>query len=91
MRAEAFPLKTIQSHAVIDQDQVIRPPDGVVLPHGEVEVSVRETAHKPSEDPLASMRAWLLDLSADAVQAAPDLPEELAQQHDHYAHGKPRT
>jgi len=37
------------------------------------------------------MRAWLLDLSADAVQAAPDLPEELAQQHDHYAHGKPRT
>jgi len=34
-------MDTIEFHAVVGQDQVIRPPAGVELPRGEVEVTVR--------------------------------------------------
>ena len=39
-------MDTIEFHAVVGQDQVIRPPAGVELPRGEVEVTVRA---RPSE------------------------------------------
>ena len=85
-------MATIEFHAVVDQDQVIRPPAGVLLPRGEVEVTVR--AHRPepapAADSLAPTRDWLLALATEAEQAAPELPHDLAENHDHYAHGKPR-
>jgi hypothetical protein len=34
-------VKTIQFNAVVGVDQVIRPPNGIVLPQGEIEVVVR--------------------------------------------------
>jgi len=85
-------METVEFHAVVDQDQVIRPPDGVMLPRGEVEVTVRSRQGEPatSADSLASTRAWLLAMAAEAEQAAPDLPSDMAEHHDHYAHGKPR-
>jgi hypothetical protein len=85
-------METIEFHAVVDQDQVIRPPAGVVLPRGEVEVTVRlrQPESATATDSLAPTRAWLLALSADAEQAAPDLPRDLAEHHDYYAHGQPR-
>ena len=85
-------METIEFHAVVDQDQVIRPPDGVLLPRGEVAVTVRSRQPEPasSTDSLAPTRAWLLALATDAEQAAPDLPSDLAEHHDHYAHGKSR-
>jgi hypothetical protein len=84
-------MKTIQFNAVIDQEQVIRPPSGVKLPEGEIEVTVRPRQPVPpvGADPLASTRDWLLALAADAEQAAPELPTDMAEHHDHYAHGKP--
>jgi hypothetical protein len=42
---------------------------------------------------MASTRAWLLATAREA-EADPDahsLPADLAEQHDHYAHGKPRS
>jgi len=85
-------METVQFHAIVDTDQVIRPPEGVELPRGEVEVTVR--SHQPeaaaSSDSLASTLDWLLALAAEAEQAAPDLPGDMAANHDHYAHGKPR-
>jgi hypothetical protein len=45
------------------------------------------------DDPMASTRAWLLATAREA-EADPDahsLPADLAEQHDHYAHGKPRS
>jgi hypothetical protein len=85
-------METIEFHAVVDQDQVIRPPDGVTLPRGEVAVTVRARQPEPAAAPdsLASTRAWLLALAAEAEHADPDLPDDLAEHHDHYAHGKPR-
>jgi hypothetical protein len=86
-------METVEFHAVVDHDQVIRPPDGVLLPRGEVEVSVRprRPESSASADSLAPTRAWLLALAADAEQAAPALPSDMVEHHDHYAHGKPRS
>jgi hypothetical protein len=84
-------METIRFHAVVDQEQVIRPPAGIALPEGAIEVTVRhlEPPTTPEADPLASTRHWLLALAAEAEQAAPDLPSDMAEYHDHYAHGKP--
>jgi hypothetical protein len=85
-------METIEFHAVVDQDQVIRPPDGVTLPRGEVAVTVRARRPEPATalDSLAPTRAWLLAMASEAEHAALDLPSDLAEHHDHYAHGKPR-
>ena len=84
---------SIEFHAVVDEEQVIRPPSGVKLPQGEIEVTVR--ARRPGSVPvsngLAPTRAWLLALATEAENSAPDLPPDLAENHDHYAHGKPRS
>jgi hypothetical protein len=34
-------MATIRFHAVVDQEQVIRPPAGIALPEGAIEVTVR--------------------------------------------------
>lgn len=83
-------MNTIQFHAVVGQEQVIRPPDGVTLPQGEIEVTVRPRPMTEStSNSLSRTRDWLLGLAAEAEQERPHLPSDLAEQHDHYAHGKP--
>ena len=84
-------METIRFHAVVDHEQVIRPPAGITLPQGAIEVTIRhlERPTTPAADPLASTRHWLLALAAEAEQATPDLPSDMAAYHDHYAHGKP--
>ena len=84
-------MEAIRFHAVVDQEQVIRPPAGIILPQGAIEVIVQhiEPPTTPEADPLASTRHWLLALAEEAEQAAPDLPSDMAAYHDHYAHGKP--
>ena len=83
-------MKTIQFNAIVGADQVIRPPQGVALPEGEIEVTVRVRAvSSPVSDVLESTRSWLLALANEAEAAQPNLPPDMAAQHDHYAHGKP--
>src|SRR4051794_22650496 len=58
---------------------------------GGVEVTVR-AVEKPAparEDSMAATRDWLLRVAAEAEALDPDLPSDLAENHDHYAHGKP--
>jgi hypothetical protein len=87
-------MEEIRFHVVVDSDGIIRPPAGIDLPVGELEVTVRPRRQPPEAeagpDPLAATRSWLLGLAADAEAHAPPLPEDLAEHHDHYAHGKPR-
>jgi hypothetical protein len=85
-------MKAIQFTTVVGPDGVIRPPTGVALPSGTVEVIVRPgiTQGEVSELPAPS-HDWLLALAKEVEQAAPNLPADLAEQHDHYAHGKPRS
>jgi hypothetical protein len=84
-------METIQFNTVVQQDQVIRPPSGIILPLGEIEVTVRaRIAPVGGDDALAPTRAWLLNLATEAEQVTLDLPSDLAEHHDYYAHGKPR-
>jgi hypothetical protein len=87
-------MPAVTFHAVVDQEQVIRAPSGVSLPCGEVEVVVRPVstpaARANGDDPLASTRAWMLELAASIETSGCRLPQDLAEHHDHYAHGKPR-
>jgi hypothetical protein len=74
-------METIQFSAIVDQEQVIRPPNGVKLPQGEIEVTVRQLppAAPPLEDVgLAATRNWLLALAEESEKARPDLPTDLA-------------
>jgi hypothetical protein len=45
---------------------------------------------RPAADPVAGTRALLLAWARRAEEIAPPLPSDLAENHDHYAHGKPR-
>ena len=87
----------IRFMAIIGEDRTIRPPDDVLMPDGEVEVTVRATAHtSPSdvlpsseEEDIRSLRELLLGIAAEAEALDVSLPSDLAENHDHYAHGKP--
>jgi hypothetical protein len=46
-------------------------------------------APKPP-DPVAGTRRMLLAWGSRAESVAPPLPSDLAEEHGHYAHGKPR-
>jgi hypothetical protein len=52
-------MKTVQFNAVVGADQVIRPPTGVILPEGEIEVVVRPRPNRMarSEDRLRQVCA----------------------------------
>jgi hypothetical protein len=82
----------LKFQVVIGPDGVIRPPLGIDLMEGEAEVTVRplpSALGEPVPGPMASTRAWLLEMAREAEVMAPDLPSDLAENHDYYAHGKP--
>ena len=82
----------VRFSAIVGEDGVIRPPAGVSIPGGVVEVTVRAelSVTEPSDDPMASARAWLLAMAAESEAIDDPLPDDLAMNHDHYAHGAPR-
>lgn len=63
------------------------------LPEGTRVRILTESSPTVSGDEMASTRAWLLDLAREAESdtEAHRLPPDLAEHHDHYAHGKPKT
>jgi hypothetical protein len=72
---------------------VIDPVPGCPLPPDGTRVRVEIAASSTTDleaDPLARTRAFLLAAARDAEANAPPLPSDLAENHDHYAHGKPR-
>lgn len=83
-------METIQFNAVVGEEQVIRPPLGVRLPEGEIEVTVR--APKPpamlEQNFMRPTRERLLAMATEAERLKPNLPSDIAERHDHYAHGK---
>jgi hypothetical protein len=71
--------------------------NGVVVPEGAAGLpegtTVRvEPIAEPAEatDALAGTRRLLLAWGRRAEAVAPPMPDDLAAEHDHYAHGKPR-
>lgn len=83
-------MNAVRFHTVIGADQIIRPPEGVCLTPGEVEVIVLQppvTSRPESE----TLRDMVNRLARAAEEAAPhDLPSDLAANHDHYLHGAPK-
>jgi hypothetical protein len=82
-------MESITFETVVGEDQVIRPPSGLVLPPGAFEVTIKPLTQN-GDDPLASTRAWLVHLARESERISPHLPSDLAANHDYYAHGKPR-
>jgi len=83
-------MSTIQFTTVIGPDGVIRPPEGVKLPEGRIEVAVHSCEPQPSNSDSPGLTyGWLLELAAEAEREAPNLPADMAENHDQYAHGKP--
>ena len=74
--------------------------NGVVILEGEtalaegtavrVEPIAPPAAASGPPDPVAGTRRMLLAWGRRAEAVAPPLPSDLAEEHDHYAHGKPR-
>jgi len=83
-------MSAIQFTAVVGPDGVIRPPEGVVLPRGEIEVEVRACTPQGEVPASALTFGWLLDLAAQIEAENPNLPSDMAENHDHYAHGAAR-
>ena len=83
-------MKTVRFTTVIGKDQVIRPPQGVQLTPGEAEVIVcwGTEAKRPSGAPEGTLDERLARAAAELGIA--DLPADLAENHDHYAHGSPK-
>ncbi len=67
------------------RNNVIVLEDGVVLPEG---TPVKVEVHEPAPAP-APPGSTLLDRLGDLVGCL-ELPEDLAHNHDHYAHGAPK-
>jgi hypothetical protein len=94
-------MDVIRFQAEVGRDQVIRPPEGVSLPSGRFEVTVtpcadaedRPKASKltfPNRADYATVWDWLQAVGIHAEQLDTSLPTDMAQNHDYYAHGKPR-
>ena len=71
---------------------MIRLPAGVTPPKGEVKVIVRMPITEPSseEADIDSLRDFLLRMVAEAEAIDAELPDDMAENHDHYAHGAPK-
>jgi len=70
--------------ATVENDTIKLPP-GVHVPDGTlVEVSV------PAQDTVSRDGTTLYDCMKDFIGCIKDGPEDLAAEHDHYAHGTPK-
>ena len=82
-------MDAIQFTTVVGADGLIHPPEGVLLPEGEIEVSVRsKNGQAPTTTP--HPHQWLLDVARESEALAIELPADMAENHDHYAHGAPK-
>lgn len=84
-------MDTIYFKADVGEDRIIRVPEGVSLPTGPADIAVtpKTQAERATAD-IAATRAWLLKMAGEAEADATPLPTDLAENHDFYAHGKPR-
>jgi hypothetical protein len=88
-----------QFRATVGEDQVIRLPEGLVIPPGEYSITLTTPIRLPEPassdaddpDPMAGTRKMLLEIAAEAeALELDDLPTDMAENHDHYAHGAPK-
>ena len=76
-------------NGVVVFDPGAPPPDGTKVRVEPIERSETPISG-PDAESIAGTRAMLLAWARKAEETAPPLPSDLAENHDHYAHGKPR-
>ena len=84
-----LPTETVHFRTVFSEDRIIRLPADIAIPAGEVEVAV--TPSQTAENP--RLRALVERLANAAAELGIDttgLPENLAENHDHFLHGLPK-
>ena len=87
-------MEEVRFETTVGEDQVIRLPAGVSLPSGKIQVTVRSAEAESGEDEddedSKALSDWLIGLAREAEAIAVPHPSDMAANHDHYAHGKPR-
>ena len=93
-------MDAIHFQAEVTEDGTIRIPDGVTVPVGLARITVCPSATAqvgptldnslPDRQDFDSVWDWLVAVGKSAEQWDTDLPSDLAENHDFYAHGKPR-
>jgi hypothetical protein len=84
-------MDAIHFQTEVGSDNTIRVPEGITLPTGTVSVTVVASPTPDQEGTdVPSTWNWMLEMAREAEQLHHDLPSDLAANHDHYAHGKPR-
>jgi hypothetical protein len=94
-------MDAIHFQTEVGSDNTIRVPEGVTLPTGPAVVTVvpvTNNDHSPTtgEPPLvkredyATTGEWLYAVGRQAETWDTNLPSDMAENHDFYAHGKPK-
>ncbi len=83
-------MEVIRFNTVVGDDQVIHVPSGMAVPPGPCEVTVKPADQPSPTPPPPEIWDWLLAQAAEAERDPSDLPADLAENHDFYAHVKPR-
>jgi len=84
-------MEAIRFEVEVGPDQVIHVPEAIKLPPGPAEIMVTPKVQgEAGDDVVSTTRDWLLKMAAEAEQDSTPLPADLAENHDFYAHGKPR-
>ena len=79
----------IHFQAEVGSDNTIHVPEGITLPAGTLMVTIVPGA-TPSKRESPGTWKWLREMAKEAERINPDLPADMAANHDYYAHGKPR-
>jgi hypothetical protein len=82
-------MDAIQFQAEMGSDNTIRVPDGVRIPIGPVKVTI-VPSEPLNQEKIPGTWQWLREIAAEAELIDPNLPTDMARNHDHYAHGSPR-
>jgi len=83
-------MSTIRFTTEIGEDQMIRPPVGVHLSPGKVEVIIKSAPpDSPGDEPASRSLGNVLD-EIEAASGLIDGPVDWASEHDHYLYGTPK-
>ena len=82
-------MSTVRFQTNVGDDRIIRLPPNVILTPGEVDVTVVQPDPAGSQATPAKAHWSLVEELARAAQelGIGELPSDLAENHDHYAHG----
>ena len=93
-------MDAIHFQAEVSKDRTIRIPDGVSVPAGPARITVCPSPPEltgpaadkglPNRQDFDSVWEWLAAVGQQAEQWDTDLPCDMAENHDFYAHGRPR-